>query len=137
MMRFNHLAGEISAAYHTASRRLGLSDSVSQILYTLCESGGSCQLTDICHMTGLSKQTVNSSIRGLEKDGTVRLEAIDAKSKKVVLTKQGDIFAEKTAGRLIKAENEILDSWSREEIRLYLELTERFLNTFKEKTEEL
>jgi DNA-binding MarR family transcriptional regulator len=123
------------------AKESGFGDTVLRVFRTgrfpAADDGGSCQLTDICHMTGLSKQTVNSSIRGLEKDGTVRLEAIDAKSKKVVLTKQGDIFAEKTAGRLIKAENEILDSWSREEIRLYLELTERFLNTFKEKTEEL
>ena len=137
MNRFNHLTSEIDAVYHTASWKLGLSDSVSQILYTLCELGGSCLLTDIRHLTGLSKQTVNSAIRGLERDGMIRLEPVDAKSKKVMLTKQGVLFAGQTVGKLIEAENEIFDSWSDAEIRQYLTLTERYLHALAEKTEAL
>ena len=135
MKRFNHLIGESNAAYHTASLKLGLSDSVMQILYTICNFGESCLLTDICRLTGLSKQTVNSAIRNLERDDIVCLEPVNSKSKKVKLTEQGLLFAEKTAVRLIKAENEIFDSWSKEEVMQYLSLTERYLVAFKEKTE--
>ena len=135
MKRFNHLTGEISAVYHMASRRLGLSDSAARILYTLCEAGGSCLLTDICRLTGLSKQTVNSAIRALERQGAVLLEPVDARSKKAALTAQGAAFAEKTVGRLMKAENEIFDAWSREEVQQYLALTERYLNALSKKTE--
>jgi DNA-binding MarR family transcriptional regulator len=137
MNHFNHLTSEINAVYHMASWKLGLSDSVSQILYTLCELDGSCLLTDIRHLTGLSKQTVNSAIRSLERDGMIRLEPVDAKSKKVVLTKQGVRFAGQTVGKLIEAENEIFDSWSDAEIRQYLTLTERYLKALTEKTEAL
>lgn len=135
MKRFNHLIGESSAVYHTASLKLGLSDSVMQILYTICDFGESCLLTDICRLTGLTKQTVNSAIRNLERDGIVCLEPVNSKSKKVKLTEQGLLFAEKTAVRLIKAENEIFDSWSKEEVIQYLALTERYLVALKEKTE--
>lgn len=134
MKRLNHLTGETCAAYHRASMKLGLSDSVCQILYTLCDSSGSCSLTEICRLTGLTKQTVNSAVRRLEQNGTVVLEPVNARSKNVMLTEQGASFAEATAGRLIKAENEIFESWSSEDVTLYLRLTERYLNDLKEKT---
>jgi DNA-binding MarR family transcriptional regulator len=137
MKRFNHLTGEIGAVYHMASLRLGLSDSVMQILYTICDSGESCLLRDICRLTGLTKQTVNSAIRNLERDGIVCLEAVNSKSKRVKLTQQGMYMVDKTTVRLINAENEIFDSWSDEDVKQYLFLTERYLNALKEKVEAL
>ena len=62
--RLNHLVGELEGAYHEASYLLGMSDSVSLVLYTLCTHGRSCPLHEICGQTGLSKQTVNSAVRG-------------------------------------------------------------------------
>lgn len=67
--RFNHLLGELDAVYHDLSFRLGMSDSVSKILYTICDAGTSCPLHLICQRTGLSKQTVNSALRKLEREG--------------------------------------------------------------------
>ena len=52
--RFNHLLGELDAVYHDLSFRLGMSDSVSKILYTICDAGVSCPLHLICQRTGLS-----------------------------------------------------------------------------------
>ncbi len=67
--RFNYLLSETDAVYHDMSKRLGLSDSISQILYTICDLGDGCLLQEICRRCGLSKQTVNSAIRRLESDG--------------------------------------------------------------------
>lgn len=137
MKRYNHLLGEMEATYHESSLRLGISDSVSMILYTICSSGDSYLLNDICRHTGLSKQTVNSAIRKLESEGIVYLEAVDGKSKKVHLTEKGKLFAEKTSFRLIEIENSIFASWSEEDVQKYLELTERFLISLKEKVGQL
>lgn len=137
MRRFNHLTGEISAAYHAASLKLGLSDSVMQVLYTICDSGDSCLLSDICRLTGLPKQTVNSAIRNLERDGIVCLEAVNSKFKRVLLTERGLAYTETTVAKIIKAENEIFDAWSGEEVNQYLLLTERYRNALIEKTEAL
>ena len=132
LKRYNHLVGEIDAVYHEASLRLGMSDSVSKILYTICNVGSSCLLHDICKQTGLSKQTVHSAIRNLEAKEMVTLELVGGKSKKVCLTEKGEIFAQKTARRLIDMENSILSSWPKEDVQTYLELTERFLVDLKE-----
>ncbi len=132
LKRYNHLVGEIDAVYHEASLKLGMSDSVSKILYTICNVGSSCLLHDICKQTGLSKQTVHSAIRNLEAKEMVTLELVGGKSKKVCLTEKGEIFAQKTARRLIDMENSILSSWPKEDVQTYLELTERFLVDLKE-----
>lgn len=131
--RFNHLHGEIESTYHDSSLKYGVSDSVMKILYTICSYGDSFPLSDICRNTGLTRQTVNSALRKLEYDGIIYLEAVNGKSKKVCLTENGKQLSESTAMRLIEIENAIFDSWAKEDVEKYLELTERFLLSLREK----
>lgn len=130
--RLNHLIGEIEAAYHESSLRLGIADSVSKILYTICITGDRCPLSEICRQTGLSKQTVNSALRRMETDHIVFLEAVDGKAKDVCLTEYGMEFTRRTAQQLILIENRIFASWDASEVQQYLDLTERFLKNLKE-----
>lgn len=133
MKRFNHLVRETDAAYHEAALRMGMSDSAMQILYILCDSGGDCPLGKICNLSGTSKQTINSSLRKLEEEEIVYLEGMGGKRKRVCLTEKGRGLAERTVVQLIEIENNILDSWSKEELEKYLELTERYLLALREK----
>lgn len=135
--RFNHLSNEIDAAYHEASLKLGFSDSALMILYTICNFGDSCLLSEINKLSGMSRQTINSALRHLEADKIVFLETFDGKKKKVCLTDKGRELAAKTALRLIRIENEIFDSWTQEEQDLYLGLTEKYLKAFREKIREM
>lgn len=135
--RYNHLEGEINAVYHRISLKLGLSDSAAIILYTICNSGDACPLRDICRLSGLSKQTVNSALRRLEADGAVCLEAAGPRSKTVYLTEAGKLLADRTARRIIQAENEIFAAWPQEDVETYLALTERFLSDIRKKADQL
>lgn len=65
--KYTYLAGEINALYHEAAVKMGISDSVQNILYVLCEKGGKCLQSEISKLTGISRQTINSAIRKLEK----------------------------------------------------------------------
>ena len=67
--QYTYLAGEINALYHEAAVKTGISDSVQNILYVLCEKGGKCLQSEISRLTGISRQTINSAIRKLEKEG--------------------------------------------------------------------
>lgn len=135
MKRFNYLLTETDNVYHEASVKLGLSDSAMQILYTICDydEGDSCPLREVCRRTGISKQTINSAIRKLEKEGMLYLEQAGVRTKRLCLTQEGKQLAERTAMKIIKAENDILNSWPGEDVEKYLELTERFLASFKKK----
>ena len=137
LKRYNHLVNEIDGTYHEISLKLGLSDSAMIILYTICNQGDHCLLADICRWSGLSKQTINSALRKLEAEGIVYLEASGRRKKRVCLTEQGRKLAEETVVKLIEIENGILDSWSRQELEQYLELTRRYLDSFRAKVREL
>lgn len=137
LKRYNNLIGEIESVYHGISLKFGISDSVSKIIYTICDNGGKCLLGEVRRLTGLSKQTVNSAIRNLEKEDVVYLKAVDGKTKEVCFTQKGCIFAENTALRLIGIENEIFDSWEDKDVETYLRLTDKFLACIREKVKKL
>ena len=122
---------------HEMYLKLGMSDSAITILYAVLENGGKRPLQEVRHYTGLSKQTVNSALRKLEKEDILYLEMTGSKNKTVCLTEKGKLLAEKTAGRVLAAENEIFASWTQEDADKYLELTETFLLALKEKTRNL
>lgn len=126
MERFMFLMGEINAEYSALSSQLGVSDSVMLIFYTLCFNGGSCPMSLLRHLTGLSKQTVSSALSKLEREGAVVLEKTDGRQKQVSLTALGQQQAETTAGRVIAVENTIFDSWTHEDKERCLALTERY-----------
>lgn len=136
LQRFNYLSGETSALYHEASLKLGLSDSASMVLYVLC-CEGKCGISSVCRLTGLSKQTVNSTLRKLESEELIRLEALDGKQKLVTLTPKGSRLVKKTTARLIEAENRVFDGWSEEERAEYLRLTEKYLTDFRREVDKL
>ena len=70
---FNRLYKEMDDLYHDIALKLGLSDSALTIFYAICELGDGCLQKDICGQSFCSKQTINSSIRKLEREGTVYL----------------------------------------------------------------
>lgn len=137
LKRFNYLTNEIDAAYHEAALKLGLSDSAMLILYAICNSGEECLLSDITKLSGISKQTLNSALRKLESEGIVYLEIFSGKKKRICLTEKGKLLVENTVLQVIKIENDIFDSWTKEERRSYIALTERYLSSFKNKVKEL
>lgn len=138
MKRFNHLLGELDAVYHEMALKLGLSDSVMRILYTIYNNGkADCPLQDICRSCGLPKQTVNSALRKLEGEGILYLKPAGPKNKNVRLTEEGLLLAEQTAGRILHAEDDILSSWPKEDVEKYLALTEDFLYALAEKSKNL
>ncbi len=131
--RFNHLTSEIYSLYHEAALSVGLSDSELMVLYTVITHGDDCPLRDIVKLSGWPKQTVNSTIRKMEREGSIYLKALDGKNKLVCLTPSGRILAEGTALPIISIENDIFDSWTPYESEEYLRLTQKYLNDFREK----
>lgn len=137
MKRFNYFLGELDAVYHEMSLKLGLTDSAMIVLYTICDQGDGCPLQNICRYSGLSKQTVNSALRKLEAEGILYLESAGSRNKNVCLTEAGTVLAERTAKRILQAENEIFASWPESDTEKYLKLTENFLTALKEKAEQM
>jgi len=129
--RINYLTSEMEALYHQASLKLGITDSVSIILYTIYDNSKFCLLSDIYKKSGISKQTVNSAIRGLEADGILYLEQHTGRAKKIVLTEKGKEYVNKTVAKLYEAEVQAFESWSTEEINTYIRLMGKYADCFR------
>lgn len=137
MHRFTYLVGETDNTYHELALKVGLSDSAMLILYTLCDMGGTCSLQTKCSYSGLTKQTINSSIRKLESENIIEVRKENGKNKKVILTDKGHEYAKNTVLKIIKIENEIMDSWSKEEVEQYIFQTKKYLGMLRDKMEEM
>ena len=135
--RINYLTTEMEALYHQSSRKLGITDRVSIVLYTIYDNGETCLLSDIYKNSGISKQTINSAIRSLEADEILFLELYNSKSKRVVLTEKGKAYVKDTAERLHQAEMNAFHSWPEEEVRMYIQLMEKYANCFRKEIERL
>ena len=101
------------------------------------EKGEGCLLHDICEETGISKQTVNSAIRKLEREGSLYLRQHSGKSKKVCLTDKGKLYMKQTSVRLFEAECGAFEDWSEDEINQYLHLMEKYTLSFRRQVENL
>ena len=135
LRRYNYLLSETDAAYHEASMKTGLSDSVSMILYTLYENGGECLIKDVRNCSGMSKQTAGSAVKKLENDGIVSLVA-EGRTKRITLTEKGKTLADNTVKKIIEAENDVFSSWKKEDVETYFRLTAKYLEDFKKKITE-
>mgnify|MGYP000967954586 CR=1 FL=1 len=90
---YAYLSAEITSLYHEAAVKMGISDTVLNILYVLCERDGQCLQSDIFRLTGISRQTINSAIRKLEKDGFAYLKQGEGRNTMVCLTEKGKDFS--------------------------------------------
>lgn len=135
--RINLIMSETDGAYHDAALRLGLSDSALRILYAIRTQGSSCELSLLPRLTGLTKQTINSSLRKLEQDQILTLSASEGRKKRLILTEAGENLMKQTTDRLMALENAIFDSWPKQDFLLFLELNQRYLTQLREKIKEL
>lgn len=135
--QINYLVSEMDALYHQASLKLGISDSVSIVLYTIYDVGDGCLLSDVYKKSGISKQTVNSAIRGLEADQILYLEQHTGRRKKIFLTDKGKAFIQKTVAKLFQAEVQAFDTWSDEEINTYIQLMGKYAECLGRQIEKL
>lgn len=133
---FTHLSGEINSLYHDMAVKTGVSDSVLNIFYVLSEKEYQCFQSDIFRLTGMSRQTINSAIRRLEKEELVYLEQGVGRNTIVCLTEKGKNFAEKNISPLFEIENRIWNEWTEEEQQQYLTLTKRYCNSLRKYMQE-
>lgn len=130
MRHCNRLYKEMEDLYREADRWAGLSDSAFVILYQLLDMGDGCLQRDICSASFRSKQTVNSSIRALEKQGLIRLRPGRGREVHLHLTEKGRMLAEERILPVMEEENQSLAELGADAARL-IALQQRHLEIFR------
>lgn len=137
VIQYNILSSEINALYHEISLKMGISDSVQIVLYVLRENENRCLQSEIVKQSGVNKQTINSAVHRLLAEEIICLERGHGRSTIVALTETGTAYAKEKIDPILNIEREIFEEWTDQERRLYIELTERYCNSFRIKVNAL
>lgn len=137
LKKFNSLYKAMDDVYHDIAFQLHLSDSAFNILYTICLLGDGCQQKDICNTTFISKQTIHSSIKKLEQDGMLVLQAGRGRDMHIHLTPAGQTLAEKKILPVIEMENRTFAGMLPEERHQLLALLENYVIRLQKNAKEL
>ena len=130
LSEYNRLYKENSAIYHDFCSRFGLSDSTFWILYTLRAEEPPVTQSDICIALFQPRQTVNSSLKKLEREGLLTLSGEGGRrGKPVSLTPRGLELAAKTVDRVIASEQQALLDLSPDEQKQFLSSMRRYNTT--------
>ena len=131
IQKFNRLYKEQDDLYHDIALYAGLSDSACSILYAICVLGDACLQSDICREAFTSKQTINSSVRNLEKKGILYLEKGTGRDKKIFLTEKGRQLVEEKVRPVIQLENDALLGMEPDEREMFIRLYEKYVENFR------
>ena len=137
LKEFNALSREMEGLYHIICRKIGLSDSVFIILYTIWDMGDGCLQRDICNAASISKQTIHSAIKKLEQQGFLYLKPGKGREMQIFLTEHGRNLVEEKIVPVAVMETEAYGMMSEEECRELLRLTRKYLEHFRKKVKEL
>lgn len=138
MMRdFNKIDKELDDLYHDVALKIGISDSAFSIFYILYDLGDGCMQKDICYEAFANKQTVNSSIRKLEREGYIYLKQGRGRDKHIFLTDSGKQFVQKYIAPVVRKENEAFTALMPEEQKVLLRLSKIYLENLRTKLNEL
>lgn len=112
--------------YRGAAAAFGLSDCSMWVLYYLQSAEEPLSQQDLIELMLFPKQTINSAVAGLAKNGYVTLEMIPntKNRKRILLTDEGRAFAERTVLRMIQAEERAVSEMS--DIKRFVTLYEEF-----------
>ena len=128
---YNQLLKACDTVYHNAALAAGLSDCAFWILYSVQDADHVCTQSEICEESSLPRQTVNSALKKLEKDGYLTLQRISGSvSKAIQLTEAGIALVEKHLIPVMEAEQRVCATFSNEE-------KQQFLFTFQQLVDRL
>lgn len=130
LSRLNKLVKKQDKIYHQCAKKAGITDTKFWVLYALCESGGVLCQNSFCENWCYSKQTVNTAVSGLEKEGFIYLTfAIGSrKQKEIRLTEKGEAFCNQYIKTVLEAECRSLMNLSEGERKNFFKLIERILS---------
>ena len=137
ILAYNQLLKECDNIYHDAAVRAGLSDCAFWILHALWEAEHPMTQSEIGDNASMPRQTVNSALKKLEKDGYLVLEKIDGRmGKSIHLTAAGMDFVQTHIAPVSAAEDRAVARFSDEEKEAFLATFRTLVDRLKAEIEE-
>ena len=124
---------QFDALYRHAGALFGLGDCAMWVMYFLASTDEVLSQQDLIGKMMFPKQTINSAVTALSDKGFIELNMIPGtrNRKSVSLTKTGRKMADRTVGRIFKAECRAVDAMGGKRMLQYIKLYREFFSCLK------
>ena len=131
--QMNRQFNECNALYHELAVHYGVSDTVFWLLYSLYNSSEPQTQNRLCMEWNLPKQTMNSAVASMVRQGLLKLEPAPGRysGKLLHLTPAGRELAAKTAKPVYSAEQAALEQLGMAEAEHFVRLGQEHLNAIR------
>ena len=125
------MLSELDNIYQSLLKANGVSESEYAVMFSIKELGEGCNQKDIADNSYISKKTINSTVKKLEKDGILELKAAKYPNMEIFLTDKGKYFLEKNIIPIIEVENKVLENMSDNEFKFLETYYKIYIKGFK------
>ncbi len=136
LTKFNRLYKEMDDIYHKIAANAGLSESAFFVLYAIASMEEECLQKNISDYYYLSRQTINSSVKNLQKNGYIYLIRKNGRDKQILLTEEGKKLMKEKILPVIDQEQAAFEEMAPREREQLLTLTEKYIHILQQKTEQ-
>ena len=139
LVEYYQIFKETDAIYNKLAKRAGLAESAYWIMYSIRMMHGRCTQKEICSQWSLSKQTVNSGLKYLEKEGLIVLAEFseDRRSKEILLTEKGKKFSQEYIDIVFEMEMETFEKMSDIERKGLIDSSKRYMELLQKQVDSL
>ena len=127
------------AIYKKLAQRSNLSESGYWVFYAIYEMSDHITQKEICDQWSMSKQTVNSALKEIEKAGfiTLKKSESDKRSKVIELTESGQNYANEFIAIVFQFEERTWKRMTEDERTSLIRSSQKYLDLFRKETEHL
>jgi len=133
----NNILCEIDSLYQSVLSNRKISDSEYVVLFSILELGEGCLQKDIINNSHINKKTTNSTIKKLEKNGLIKLQAGKYPNMHIFLTESGKKYVETNIIPIINSETNVMEGVPDSEFAKLSTTYEKYIKIFKEEVQKL
>ena len=132
VQQLNGILCEMDSIYQTLLSAKNISDGEFVVLNAILSLGEGCLQKDIAENSYMSKKTINSTIKKLEKEGLIKLKAGKYPNMHIYLTKHGLDHIKNNIMPIVDVENRVLNSMPENDFCRLVSGYSKYITSFKE-----
>ena len=132
VQQLNGMLCEMDSIYQTLLSAKNISDGEFVVMNAILSLGEGCLQKDIAENSYMSKKTINSTIKKLEKEGYIKLKAGKYPNMHIYLTKKGLDHIKNNVLPIVDVENKVLSSMPEMEFDRLVSGYSKYITSFKE-----
>jgi len=132
VQQLNGMLCAMDSIYQTLLSAKNISDGEFVVLNAILSLGEGCLQKDIAENSYMSKKTINSTIKKLEKEGLIKLKAGKYPNMHIYLTKNGLEHIKNNILPIVDVENKVLNSMPDPDFERLVSGYSQYITNFKE-----